>query len=286
MRQFLRHFFLPHESNNHRAKLLHPHSLIGIISILFVLGVVIAPLKHTYPQILGTQTSVSIQELLELTNKKRVAEGLKPLSLNQSLSNAAAKKASDMIEKNYWAHFAPDGGTPWGFIKEEGYEYAYAGENLARGFSTSNAAVEAWIASPSHKENLLSKNYSDVGFAVITGKLTGEETVLIVQMFGSTGSTLAKSTPEVGKEAPHIVAPAISNGQVAAVETRPLVNTTEVGKQIAISIVLLFALIIVFDLIIIERRKIVRILSHNFDHLLYLSFISGMIYLITKGNIL
>lgn len=286
MRQFLRHFFLPHESNNHRAKLLHPHSLIGIISILFILGVVVVPLKHTYPEILGTQTSVSIQELLELTNEKRIAEGLKPLSLNQSLSNAAAKKANDMIQKNYWAHFAPDGGTPWGFIKGEGYEYAYAGENLARGFSTSDAAVEAWIASPSHKENLLSKNYSDVGFAITTGKLTGEETVLIVQMFGSTGSTLVKSTPEVTGDAPHVVAPASSNGQVAAVETRPLVNTTEVGKQMAIIIVLLFALIIVFDLIIIERRKIVRILSHNFDHLLYLSFISGMIYLITKGNIL
>src|SRR5204863_2082531 len=116
----------------------------------------------------------------------RRQNGAGDLTISNELSRAASDKASDMFAKNYWAHNAPDGTTPWVFIKSSGYEYIYAGENLARGFTTSQSVVDAWMASPEHKENMLSKNYKNVGFAVATGNLNGEDTVLVVEMLGST----------------------------------------------------------------------------------------------------
>ena len=61
------------------------------------------------------------------------------------------------------------------FIEQEGYQYIYAGENLAVDFSESSEVIEAWFDSPSHRENLLSHNYSEIGFAVINGELKGRK---------------------------------------------------------------------------------------------------------------
>ena len=86
-----------------------------------------------------------------------------------------------MFSKDYWAHNAPDGTTPWVFIKNTGYNYIYAGENLARGFNSASDVINAWMNSPEHRQNVLSPNYQNVGFAVATGTLSGEDTVLVVE---------------------------------------------------------------------------------------------------------
>lgn len=284
----IRYWFFPHELNNHRSKLLHVESLLVIALLVFAVGIFVTPLKTTYPDVLGIQTDMSLEQLVADTNAERVKQGLSPLHLDSELSVAATKKAADMFAKDYWAHFAPDGGTPWGFIKGSGYEYIYAGENLARGFLTPKAVVKAWMASPSHRENLLSRNYTDVGFAVASGKLTGEETVLVVQMFGSrriaqiptlTAVKSQSQTTNMGE-----IIPQTQN--VAAVEAKPLMNTRSVGKQIALTVVILFLFLFLFDILIIERKQIVRIISHNINQIFYLLFILGMILIISKGNVL
>jgi hypothetical protein len=121
---------------------------------------------------------------LKYTNQKRKENGVPPLKLNAELSAAAEKKAQDMFKDGYWAHVAPDGTEPWDFILDEGYDYIYAGENLAKNFSNSKEVVEAWFKSPSHKSNLIGANYDEVGFAVVNGVMDGYETTLVVQMFG------------------------------------------------------------------------------------------------------
>ena len=60
------------------------------------------------------------------------------------------------------------------------------GENLARGFNSASDVINAWMNSPEHRQNVLSPNYQNVGFAVATGNLSGEDTVLVVEMLGST----------------------------------------------------------------------------------------------------
>jgi hypothetical protein len=294
MKDFLHHLLLPRESNNHRPKLLHHKSLIILILSLFMVAVLLPSLHRDFPSVLGISNTISIPELLTQTNKQRQAHGLPPLKFNIDLTKAAQMKGQNMFAKNYWAHISPDGDTPWQFIKGAGYQYLYAGENLARGFSSASDVVDAWMASPSHRENMLSPNYNDVGFAVLPGQLTGSDTLLVVQMFGSKYiSDSPEVTPSQGSIAevgrlPSAAVPGQINPStaVAAMQIQPLFDSKTITKQL--SYLLLFLLIIVFivDAIIIERKKIERLVSHNLDHIIFLTILLFAAIIIGKGLIL
>jgi uncharacterized protein YkwD len=123
--------------------------------------------------------------IVEMTNQTRVKEGLKPLTVNSELSAAAAAKAADMIKNGYFAHFSPTNISPWFWIKQNGYNYKYAGENLAMNFSETDQVIDGWLNSPTHKANLLNIHYEDIGVAVLSGQVNGANRVVVVQMFGS-----------------------------------------------------------------------------------------------------
>lgn len=129
---------------------------------------------------------LSVEQFLAETNAARRQAGLPALTLNQTLNRAAGTKVADMAARGYWDHFRPgDNKAPWDFIKEAGYEYTAAGENLARGFKTAAGITDAWMASPSHRANILSEHYTEVGFAVIESfDESGESVLLTVQFFG------------------------------------------------------------------------------------------------------
>ncbi len=130
-------------------------------------------------------TDLSANRIVQLTNQERQKRNLQPVTANAYLTSAAYAKANHMFEKQYWDHFGPDGESPWEFIKASGYDYAYAGENLGKGFNTSEGVHQAWMASPTHKENILTEHYEDIGIAVVSGTLENESIVLVVQMFGN-----------------------------------------------------------------------------------------------------
>jgi hypothetical protein len=115
--------------------------------------------------------AIDTASLLSLTNQQRVAANLSPLVLNSKLSQAAEVKANDMITNNYWAHVSPTGVTPWTLIRQTGYQYQYAGENLAEDYSSAEAVVNAWMNSPGHRKNLLNPKLCEVGFASV-GNIT------------------------------------------------------------------------------------------------------------------
>jgi hypothetical protein len=123
--------------------------------------------------------------IVEMTNQARIKDGLKPLNVNSELSAAAAAKAADMIKNGYFAHFSPTNISPWFWIKQNGYNYKYAGENLAMNFSETAQVIDGWLNSPTHKANLLNVHYEDIGVAVLSGQVNGENRVVVVQMFGS-----------------------------------------------------------------------------------------------------
>ncbi|MCD6301607.1 MAG: hypothetical protein J7L82_06015, partial [Staphylothermus sp.] len=139
-------------------------------------------------------SSITSSNIIVLTNQARSSYGLNTLSNNGKLEAAALAKANNMFELQYWDHFGPNGESPWQFIKAAGYNYVYAGENLARGFRTSEGVHEAWMSSPTHKANIVSPNYEDIGVSVVTGVLEGSQTILVVQMFGNL-SMPQSSTP-------------------------------------------------------------------------------------------
>ncbi len=181
------------------SKIIKPKSLIVIILFILLSGLG----GYFYLKISNYQTSnlklnsvaniVNTSEtnsemknnLFKLVNEERVKAGLNPLKESEVLDTTATDKANDMIAKNYWAHISPDGTQPWAFFGKVGYGYRYAGENLARDYSSSEATVVGWMNSPDHKKNILDSNYTETGIAVIDGSLQGISTKLAVQHFGT-----------------------------------------------------------------------------------------------------
>lgn len=184
IKKFFSYLFLPAQHNNYRAKVIHHDVLTAYLVVGFLLVSLNKFVVLPFDNVLGLAKDITVTKLVEYTNEQRVNNGLKPLIYNQKLATAAANKAQNMFANNYWAHFGPNGETPWQFITASGYRYESAGENLAKNFLYSKNVVSAWMNSPTHRENMLRKDFTEVGFAVVDGGLVGEQTTLVVQMFG------------------------------------------------------------------------------------------------------
>lgn len=143
--------------------------------------------------------AISAGNLVTMTNSARAQAGLKALNTNSQLIFAANMKASDMITKDYWAHTSPDGLTPWYWMKQAGYDYTYAGENLAVDFSDDSTLFSAWMASASHRANVLDPRYQEIGIAAVFGNFQGRNTIIVVQMFGTRATTSNQIAPKYNR---------------------------------------------------------------------------------------
>ena len=127
--------------------------------------------------------------VLSVLNQDRLKYGLPMLRGNAQLETAALAKARDMLEQGYFAHTSPSGTKPWEFIAAADFEYAFAGENLAINYTSAYDLQNDFMASPAHRENLLSPLFSEIGIAVLTGDYKGEKATITVQMFASPTET-------------------------------------------------------------------------------------------------
>lgn len=249
-----------------------------ILSILFINFILVLKV----PDILGYATDVKVSDLLTYTNALREKNGLSDLTLNDELSKAAKAKAADMFEEDYWAHTSPSGKEPWDFITGSGYDYIFAGENLAVDFSRSKDVVDAWNNSPSHRDNLLSPKYDEIGFAVVDGELQGRKTTLIVQMFGyqRQQNTVASLPQAVKKENPKPVEVPVAVPvpvPVSAVEVIPatgsILSATTVmnaSRYIALILGIFITVFISIDWFFVKRTGVLRISGNTFFHILLL----------------
>lgn len=150
--------------------------------------------------VLSYATSMSSSELLRSTNEARSENQLPALKLNKKLNSAAQSKAIDMAKKNYWSHTTPDGKEPWIFINNANYTYKKAGENLAYGFSDPSQVLSGWLNSPSHRENVLDRDYQDIGFGYANSPdfdNNGPATIVVAMYGTSTNSLVGSFTSEV-----------------------------------------------------------------------------------------
>ena len=269
------HFFTPRHTNNHKAKALHVSSIVTYITILLVVQIFLTSFARVKPGVLGYASNITVTDLLKDTNEKRVAAGDKQLVLNDELSQAAVAKAKDMFAKQYWAHTAPDGVDPWSFILSSGYNYLFAGENLARDFGDSKGVVNAWMNSPSHRENLLNPRYQEVGFAAVNGKYNGYETTLVVQMFGAKPGVIS-------------IVPSAEAKSISLVENASSVklDVFKLTKNISLGLVVVLLGVLVVDSFLIYKRKTVRLSGHNLAHLLFLLAVLVALNLIGRGLVL
>lgn len=135
-------------------------------------------------------------ELLRLHNEERAEHGALSLCVHPQLEAAAQAHAEDMLERGFYDHVTPEGVDPGQRISRTGYPFATVGENNNRvwgdltgepGRKELGEAVESWMESPGHRENLLNPAFREVGFGVTTGRYAPERgtTTMYVANFGT-----------------------------------------------------------------------------------------------------
>lgn len=280
MRVVSKHHFLPHIHEDGKYHRAHAISLVALFiylqALIFVSGGFYFFRANT-GRVLGTSI-YSPEQIIFLTNRERAEEGLPALAVNPLLSGAAKAKADDMFNYNYWAHNSPSGRTPWFFISEKNYKYLYAGENLARDFDKPEEVVRAWMNSPTHKTNILDKNFREIGVAVVPGKLLGREGVLVVQLFGATSS--AQLAGDFKGESTTSLAQ-VSEGEKPVA----IFKSFSLAKSVSLSLVgFIFALFIV-ETVIVTRKTNMSLSAAVVAHLMLLGFVLFALWYSVSGTI-
>lgn len=281
----LRNFFLPHPKTHKKAHLISWQAIAVYILVFVLLKQGLFALGTINPGVLGITAKVEQKQLIDLTNSARVAKGLSPVSENLMLDEAARKKGENMFEEDYWAHYSPSGKDPWGFINGEGYKFVYAGENLARNFYTSEEVVNAWMASPSHRDNILNSRYKEVGIAVLEGVLKGQRTILVVQEFGSPVEAVVKSPP--AKAIPPEATPTnITNVLPLTSIQAPLIDPFKTMRTLGLTLLSVFGVLLIVDLYLIRKRGVFRITTRHLPNLVFLGVAASALYTMHSGSIL
>ena len=118
------------------------------------------------------------------TNAERAKAGLAPLAAAPELDRAAQVHAEDMLRRGYFEHESPEGKTVRERARAEGYDWRAIGENIALGQLTVDEVMDSWMKSPEHRENILDRDYRDLGVGLALGESRKGFRVLWVQTFG------------------------------------------------------------------------------------------------------
>lgn len=109
-----------------------------------------------------TNESSYAEQMLRLVNEEREKVGVSPLELDSTLTAAAQIRAKEIIE--VFDHTRPNGKACKTVLEELGYEGDYAGENISKGtFEEPESAMELWMDSKGHRENILNPDYKYLG---------------------------------------------------------------------------------------------------------------------------
>jgi hypothetical protein len=275
------HLFTPHHRNNHKPKILHTNSLLVLLGVLIMVQSTIGMFSSLKPKILGFATNINPEKVIVMTNNQRLQNDLPPLTTSNKLNQAALAKASDMFANNYWSHTSPDGTEPWYFISQVDYEYKHAGENLARDFEDSSEVVYAWMASPSHKKNILDSRFQNIGVAVVDGTIDGKETTLVVQMFGTQVAQEQASVLGSGE----FVAKAYATQEVSS-DLNTTLSSFTISKVISLSFIILLLITLGLDWFFVWQKKLVRISGKSWSHTTFFIAILVVAMIIKQGVVL
>ncbi len=231
--RYVTEHFVPSKNNAYRPHLLRRGMLIFFLSVsLAAEGFLVANLvvRQSGENFLA---AVLPGELISLTNSQRSAANLGAVAEQTQLDAAAQAKANDMAAKGYFAHIGPDGREPWAWVAGAGYNYQYAGENLAVRFVDSKDVVDAWMASPSHRANIVKPVYTEIGIGVANGLYQGQPATFVVQYFAAPSAPFSEARGTLG---PSTFASA-KPGSVKGLQTGPAAAgnsfTQGVEKQFA-----------------------------------------------------
>ncbi len=221
-RSYFKHHFYPHKGNDYHPHFLRRESVAALaLALLLCEGIYVFQTKVLWDNQVFTAAVVP-SVIAGLTNGDRAASGIASLETDALLAAAAQKKADDMAAKGYFAHTSPEGKTPWYWLESVGYNYSYAGENLAVDFEDSEDVEKAWMASPMHHANIVKREYTRIGIGVAQGTYQGKATTFVVQFFATPRAEAAVASQPSSTPTP-------SRQPVATQEP----ETTVLGAQIA-----------------------------------------------------
>jgi uncharacterized protein YkwD len=118
------------------------------------------------PVLAGPVTAGPESEVLALINQERARKGCGPLTMNTQLSKAAARHAEAMAREDFFSHTGANGSTLRSRTRSAGYHGRSLAENIAAGYATPAQTVEKWMASPGHRENILTCKYTETGIGL------------------------------------------------------------------------------------------------------------------------
>jgi hypothetical protein len=171
---------------------------------------------------------ITSEEVINLVNDSRQAEGLEILTESEKLSQAAESKVENMLKENYFAHNSPSGKTPWFWIEQAGYDYHYAGENLAMDFKNADEQHAAWMKSPTHKKNILNEDFREIGVAVKQGFIEGHLAIITVQEFGTPMNFIPSYS---GNKAPLPKVQALENQASINLKAAPILDKSSLSDS-------------------------------------------------------
>jgi uncharacterized protein YkwD len=193
--------FIPHPDNEYKPHFFRMKAVLAVGALIAIVGLGTMLLQRAILENTDYLAAVISSAVVELTNIDRAQNELLSLKVSPVLERAAQLKAEDMASKSYFAHTSPEGLTPWHWFKTAGYNFVYAGENLAVRFYDSVDVVKAWMDSPGHRANILNTHFTEIGIGVAEGTFEGKPTVFVVQMFGSPASSFSAFPTSVTKAA-------------------------------------------------------------------------------------
>ena len=224
----MKNLFLPTEANNYQPRLLSKLALYCYLVLILVVNV---GLSLLVPK--SVKADVNIGTIYQLQNEERSNRGLSGLTMNSLLIESATQKAKAMLKSDCWSHYCPDGKSPWDFFDTAGYDYVYAGENLAEGFVDTNKLFQAWMNSPTHRANIINENFTEVGIGYATGKYQNiENNTIVVVHFGSTNKKTTTLPATGGETDPNLVKFTYPTTGGVINDTRPLFQGTTVNNSI------------------------------------------------------
>jgi uncharacterized protein YkwD len=145
-----------------------------------------------------------------LLNVERADDGLAPLRRNGALDRASTAFSARMVAERFFAHVAPDGVTLAERLQAAGYLAGatdwFVGENIAWGqsqLSTPRSIVDAWMKSTGHRENILNREFTEIGVGIVAGSpIDRSWGATYTTDFGYAARSSTVTTPSVGAAEP------------------------------------------------------------------------------------
>lgn len=188
----LKKYLVAHKGNDYKPHLLRQGGVLTLLVVILIAFAFSAGSNYVVKKSKLTSLVLS-GVLVDYANKDREAQNYNHLLINSVLTKAAQMKADDMAAKGYFAHTSPEGKNPWYWFKQAGYDFVYAGENLAVNFNESVEVNQAWMNSPGHKANIMNERFTEIGIATAQGLYQGKPTIFVVQLFGRPKTPSASS---------------------------------------------------------------------------------------------